>query len=97
MLLNDVTYVEAALALGQRMLEEGGSTPESRLSFGFRLATARDPSNGELQVLDAGLKQGETVYRSDVVAAAKLLSGRLGIPTPSSIHRSWPRTRSAPA
>jgi hypothetical protein len=72
-LLNDVTYVEASRALAQRMLEEGGTTPESRLSYGFRLATARIPSDDELQVLDAGLKRHEAVYRSDVEAAKTLL------------------------
>src|SRR5262249_19757464 len=43
-LLNDVTYVEAARALAQLMLTEGGKTPEKRVSFAFRRATARKPS-----------------------------------------------------
>src|SRR5437868_11735441 len=43
-LLNDVTYVEAARRLGQLMLAEGGSSPEERIAFAFRRATARRPS-----------------------------------------------------
>src|SRR5205085_9178181 len=46
-LLNDVTYVEAARQLAQRMLTEGGTTPESRIAYGFRRATARPPSDAE--------------------------------------------------
>src|SRR5207237_2564082 len=47
-LLNDTTYVEAARHLAQLMLTEGGRTPEDRLTFAFRRATARSPSSTEL-------------------------------------------------
>ncbi len=50
-LLNDATYVEAARALAERMLTDGGKTPASRLDYGFRLATARSPQPRELTVL----------------------------------------------
>jgi hypothetical protein len=50
-LLNDTTYVEAARALAERMLTDGGKTPASRLDYGFRLATARSPQPRELAVL----------------------------------------------
>ncbi len=50
-LLNDTTYVEAARALAERMLTDGGKTPASRLDYGFRLATARAPQPRELTVL----------------------------------------------
>jgi hypothetical protein len=42
-LLNDPTYVEASRFLAQRMMREGGSSSASRLGYGFRLVTARDP------------------------------------------------------
>ena len=42
-LLNDPTYVEAARALAQRAMLEGGRDADgARLRFAFRLATARD-------------------------------------------------------
>src|SRR5205823_4958053 len=47
-LLNDVTYVEAARALAERVMAEGGPTPEGRIALAFRLATARRPGAGEL-------------------------------------------------
>src|SRR2546427_11524898 len=43
-LMNDVTYLEAARVLAQRIMTEGGATPPARIEFAFRLATARPPS-----------------------------------------------------
>ena len=37
-LMNDLTYVEAARALGRRLIREGGSTDDDRVAFGFRLS-----------------------------------------------------------
>lgn len=49
--LNDPVYIEAAQALGGRILNEGGSTLPTRLAFGFELCTAREPNPQELEVL----------------------------------------------
>ncbi|MDE3166803.1 MAG: PSD1 domain-containing protein [Acidobacteriota bacterium] len=73
-LLNDEMYMEAARKLAERMMKEGGSTPASRLSYGFRLATERTPSPGESAVLEAGLDRRLAQYRADPEAAAKALS-----------------------
>ncbi len=73
-LMNDVTYVEAARALAQRVLREGGATAEGRLTLAFRLATARPPRPVELQILRAGLEEHLAQYRGDRAAALKLLS-----------------------
>jgi hypothetical protein len=51
--LNDVQFVEAARALGERMLREAGPSVEERVSFGFRCATARAPRESELARLRA--------------------------------------------
>ncbi|HJT79126.1 MAG TPA: DUF1553 domain-containing protein, partial [Gemmataceae bacterium] len=64
-LLNDVTYVEAARHLAERMLTEGGATPAQRLSFAFRRATARPPSPAEMQVLLRGLERYERQFRAN--------------------------------
>ena len=53
-LMNDVTYVEASRVLAQRIMIEGGSLPEERLSFAFRLATSRWPTSSEREKLKAG-------------------------------------------
>jgi hypothetical protein len=50
-LMNDVVYVEAARVLAERMMREGGASADERLSFAFRLATARRPNVAELRAL----------------------------------------------
>src|SRR5262245_31002628 len=50
-LMNDVTYVEAARLLAQRMLREGGATPQARVAWAFFVVSSRRPSERELQVL----------------------------------------------
>ncbi len=54
--MNDVKFVEAARFLGQRMMKEGGADAESRLRYGFRLATGRAPSEPEQQILHGSLR-----------------------------------------
>lgn len=73
-LLNEVTFVEAARKLGERMIREGGATPETRLTFGFRAVVGRKPSADELQVLTAGLTSDLARYRKSPEEAQKLLS-----------------------
>jgi hypothetical protein len=72
-LLNDPTYVEAARALGQRMIREGGGTPEARLAAGFQWVTARSPKPAELAVLLSGLRRAESSFRADAAGAVELL------------------------
>ncbi|MBL8237309.1 MAG: DUF1553 domain-containing protein [Bryobacterales bacterium] len=54
-LMNDVTFLEAARFIGQRMMLEGGAGREERLRHGFRIVTGRAPSEKELGVLRASL------------------------------------------
>ncbi len=73
-LMNDVTYVEAARVLAERILVEGGATPAARLSRAFRLATARAPHADELAVLVTALDRHQQNYRANLPAAHKLVS-----------------------
>jgi hypothetical protein len=73
-LLNDVTYVEAARVLAERILREAGPQTEARLALAFRLAACRTPQPRELAILQAGLEQHREHYRRDQVAALKLVS-----------------------
>lgn len=72
-LLNDVTYVEAARRLGERMLTEGGRTVEERIGFAFRRATARAPSPAELQLLARGLERYRKTFAADKEEALRFL------------------------
>ncbi|QDT73191.1 DUF1553 domain-containing protein [Lacipirellula limnantheis] len=50
-LMNDPTFLEAARKLGERMMNEGGTDDATRLAWGFRIVTARQPSPEELLTL----------------------------------------------
>lgn len=50
-LLNDPAFVEAARALGQRMVCEAPAEPRARAAYGFRLCVARPPNPPELEAL----------------------------------------------
>jgi len=71
--LNDPTYVEAARAMAQRALREGGKDVNSRIVYAFRLALARKPSARELKVLRNLLTQQMANYRREMKAADELL------------------------
>ena len=73
-LLNEVTYVEAARALAQRMLTDGGATTVARITHGFRRVTGRAPDKADLAVLAAGLEKRLAKYRADADAANSLLA-----------------------
>jgi hypothetical protein len=73
-LLNDVTYVEAARVLAERMLLEGGKDSASRLAYGFRLATGRIPRDEEQAQLAASLDRFEKSFAEHPDEAKQLIS-----------------------
>lgn len=73
-LLNDVTFVEAARVLAQRVMLEAGTTTAERLKLGFRLATCRAPNARELRFLVAGYDEHLKRFKRDLDAARKLVS-----------------------
>ena len=73
-LMNDVTYVEAARRLAERMMTEGGETPAERVDFAYRLATAHRPSPAAEAILVDGFERHLQRYQSDRGAALDLIS-----------------------
>jgi len=71
---NDVTYVEAARVLAQRLLTTGVTTEQGRLKVLFRTVAAREPSALESQILLAGLQRSLSEFRQDPDAATRLIS-----------------------
>jgi hypothetical protein len=55
-LMNDTTFLEAGRLLGQRMIKEGGTTPDEHLSYGFRLLNGRAPRPEEQEILRQDLQ-----------------------------------------
>ena len=72
-LLNDPTYVEAARALAQRTLIEGGDDVNDRLAYAFRLATARKPTRKERGVLRSLLAERLASFQQNRHSALELL------------------------
>jgi hypothetical protein len=73
-LLNDVVYVEAARKFAERMMSEGGSTIDSRLTFAFRLATGRLPTESEIGLLRGSFERKVARFRQTPFDADSLLS-----------------------
>ena len=72
-LMNDVTYLEAARRMAERMMREGGQTPASRIAYGFSLATAHAPRPRESEILLSSFGYYRDAFQSDPAAAAKYL------------------------
>jgi hypothetical protein len=73
-LMNDVTYVEAARVLADRMTREGGTTPKEQVSWAFRVATSRHADESELRILLENLKAQREYFRDHPEDAARLLA-----------------------
>ncbi|HAV33822.1 MAG TPA: hypothetical protein DC058_17440 [Planctomycetaceae bacterium] len=72
-LLNDPTYVEAARAFAERILREGGSTDEARISFAFRRAVSRDAETDEVAVLQQLLQKHLADYAAEPASVEAIL------------------------
>lgn len=81
--MNDVTYVEAARALAERMLKQGGSADAERVAYGFRLCTARKPTEKEATLLAASLARFRQLYSADAESAKKLIATGESKPDPN--------------
>ena len=73
-LMNDVTYIEAARRLAERMMTEGGTTPSERVAYAHQLAMARRPSPEAEAVLVDALHHHQDRYQNDRAAALELVS-----------------------
>ena len=73
-LLNDTAYVEAARALAEAIVREGGATTDARLEFAFRRALSRPIRANEAAVLGELVGKHREQYRHDPQAAEKLLA-----------------------
>jgi hypothetical protein len=63
-LMNDVTFLEAARLLGQRMILEGRPGTAERLRHGFRIVTSRNPTAKEEDLL-----RGNLAFHQDYFAS----------------------------
>jgi hypothetical protein len=77
--MNDPQYFEAARALGERAVREGGEETSARLHFLFELATSRPPTEDEQSVLNALFEDLYAEFSADGGRAEKTITvGDLG-------------------
>lgn len=72
-LLNDVTFVEAARALATRIITESAADA-ARIENGFRIVTARTPTAQERLIFGKVVQEYRSAYAANPDAAAGLLS-----------------------
>ncbi len=73
LLMNETQYVEAARALAERSIKEGGANPKDRLTLMFRLLVARKPDESEMSELLHLYEENLAVYGKDAADAKKLI------------------------
>ena len=72
-LMNDVTFLEASRKLAERIMIEGGMTPESRIEYGFKLLLARPPSAKQKQIMLTTQARMAADFHNDPTAANQFL------------------------
>ena len=82
--LNDPVYVEAAQALGRRLLREGGATVADRVRYGLQLCLARPPKEEQVKALVELYEKEAAHYREQEADAKKLATEPLG-PLPENL------------
>lgn len=74
LLMNDPQYVEAARALAERSISEGGGSPAERAAYMFRLCTARRPDKTELDELTSFYEANLAEFEAQQAQAASLVT-----------------------
>jgi hypothetical protein len=72
-LMNDVQFFEAARALAERAIVEGGKTDEERIAFLYRTVLSRRPDADEVRIVSAALAKQLELYAADPEAARKVV------------------------
>jgi hypothetical protein len=72
--MNDVQWVEAARALAERAIKQGGERPEQRLRLMGEILLSHDPPPRMASVLESSLAQMEKHYAADPGAAHRLVA-----------------------
>ncbi|NBV86575.1 MAG: DUF1553 domain-containing protein, partial [Verrucomicrobia bacterium] len=75
--LNETTFVEAAQALAQRILREGGGTDESRANYAYRLCVSRNIQARELRVVLGLLEESRSRLQSRELKATQIAFSEL--------------------
>ncbi|MCU1295113.1 MAG: Planctomycete cytochrome, partial [Bryobacterales bacterium] len=72
-LMNDVAFLEASRKLAERMMTEGGTSPQQRIDYGYELLLARPAKPAERRVLLKTFEDFRATYANDPKAAEQFL------------------------
>lgn len=70
--LNDPVYMEAALALAKRMVQEGGEAAETRIETGYKMAMVKPIDNKKKEALLDLYQEAVTYYRDNPEETSKM-------------------------
>ncbi|HAT20429.1 MAG TPA: hypothetical protein DCS85_09770, partial [Verrucomicrobiales bacterium] len=73
-MMNNVTFVESARFLAERVIKTKGLTPSQRIARAFRMVTSREPTPDELKRLLADFRFYLADFRKRPDAAKQLLA-----------------------
>src|SRR6185436_11525037 len=72
-LMNDVQHFEAARALAERIILEGGKTPDERIAFVYQTVLSRKPDGEELKIVRDEFEKHLARYEKDFEAAQEVI------------------------
>jgi hypothetical protein len=72
--MNDTQHFEAARALAERTLAEGGTTVDERIAYLYRLVLSRRPDAETTRLIAAALQKQQDIYRADPAAARRAIT-----------------------
>ncbi len=73
-LMNDVEFLEASRKLAERILTEGGASPEQRIDYGFRMVLAKSPRPAQLAIFEKTAADFLHNFQNNPQAAKQFLS-----------------------
>jgi len=73
-LMNDPQFVEASRKLAERMMKEGGVSPEARIGYAFKALTSRAPRPRELTLLKELYAEELAGFQKEPLRANRLLA-----------------------
>jgi hypothetical protein len=82
LMMNEAQFIEAAQALAERAMNEGGTTVEDRLVSMFRLVTSRPPDAKDLAELRSTLHDLMAYYKKVPGTARRLITTSVSGPVP---------------
>ena len=73
-LMNDVQHFEAARAFAERIIIDGGNSPEERIAYAYRAVLSRRPEAEEAGIVKAAFEKHFARFQQDPEAAKKVIA-----------------------